>query len=201
MPKFNDLTGQCFGRLTVLSFAGIHKTRTAWNCVCQCGTEKVVLGRALRTGHTQSCGCLLRDSRVQIGNKTYFTNFKNSFKYNRKAPGLSCENKWLNKYKNSAKQRKILWSLSNDDFFNLVQQNCSYCGDGPNILVKPDSVRPDWVEKASIKVNGIDRVNNALGYVKENCVPCCSFCNYAKRDRSAEEFEMWLDRLVTYRKD
>ena len=60
MPKHNfiDLTGQEFGRLTVVSRAPNKGTKAAWNCVCSCGTAKIVRGRDLRNGHTQSCGCL-----------------------------------------------------------------------------------------------------------------------------------------------
>lgn len=40
--------------------------------------------------------------------------------------------------------------------------------------------------------NGVDRVDNALGYTPDNCVPCCSRCNYAKRAMPRGEFENWL---------
>lgn len=32
-----------------------------WLCKCDCGNERVVLGKCLRNGHTQSCGCLNRE--------------------------------------------------------------------------------------------------------------------------------------------
>ena len=32
-----------------------------WLCRCECGNERIVLGKCLRNGHTQSCGCLNRD--------------------------------------------------------------------------------------------------------------------------------------------
>jgi len=47
--------------------------------------------------------------------------------------------------------------------------------------------------KRSIYIyNGIDRVDNSLGYVKENCKSCCFRCNKIKRDMSLEEFEQFL---------
>lgn len=62
MPKFIDLTGQRFGRLTVLDRAGSSAARYArWRCGCDCGAEKVVDGRHLRSGGTKSCGCLQRE--------------------------------------------------------------------------------------------------------------------------------------------
>lgn len=55
-----DLTGQVFGRLTVLHRAqGVKKKgRAAWECRCECGNTKVVIGKDLRNGKTKSCGCL-----------------------------------------------------------------------------------------------------------------------------------------------
>lgn len=53
-----DITGQKFGRLTVLSRAGSTPGGIAlWNCKCDCGTEKVISGAHLRNGTTVSCGC------------------------------------------------------------------------------------------------------------------------------------------------
>jgi hypothetical protein len=54
-----DLTGQKFGRLTVLKRVSITGSRnSAWLCRCTCGNEHVVLYGSLRRGLTKSCGCL-----------------------------------------------------------------------------------------------------------------------------------------------
>lgn len=53
-----DMAGKKYGRLTVLSEAGRAGPVITYNCVCDCGAEKVVRGAKLRTGHTQSCGCI-----------------------------------------------------------------------------------------------------------------------------------------------
>lgn len=54
-----DLKGKRFGRLVVLEYAGEGKGRGAskWRCICDCGVEKVILGKSLRSGVTLSCGC------------------------------------------------------------------------------------------------------------------------------------------------
>lgn len=52
-----DLTGQRFGRLTVLAPAANVGDRTAWLCQCDCGKKTVVKTGHLRSGHTKSCGC------------------------------------------------------------------------------------------------------------------------------------------------
>jgi hypothetical protein len=37
-------------------------THALWECLCDCGTQKVIGSNALRTGYTQSCGCLKREA-------------------------------------------------------------------------------------------------------------------------------------------
>lgn len=53
-----DLTGQRFGKLTVLAPAENIGGRTAWLCRCDCGNETAVRTNRLRSGHTSSCGCM-----------------------------------------------------------------------------------------------------------------------------------------------
>ena len=57
-----DLTGQIFGKLTVIKEAEPHiqpngKKRTQWECLCSCGNTTIVKTENLRNGHTTSCGC------------------------------------------------------------------------------------------------------------------------------------------------
>lgn len=60
--------GNTYGRLLVLERVENNKRGDAqWKCKCECGTELVVTGVALRSGHTKSCGCLQRDKVQQIG--------------------------------------------------------------------------------------------------------------------------------------
>jgi 5-methylcytosine-specific restriction endonuclease McrA len=66
--------------------------------------------------------------------------------------------------------------ISKEEFNDLSARECHYCGKkGPN---------------------GIDRVDNNKGYLKENCVPCCKHCNYAKGNLSMEDFSDWKQRFV-----
>lgn len=57
---FKDMTGEVFGKLTVLDYAGSDGVQRAavWRCVCECGNEVEVRGTVLRKGHRKSCGCL-----------------------------------------------------------------------------------------------------------------------------------------------
>jgi hypothetical protein len=60
--QIKNITGQRFGRLTVLGYVGIIKKVSNWLCQCDCGTQTVAVFRNLRCGDTQSCGCLHRET-------------------------------------------------------------------------------------------------------------------------------------------
>lgn len=85
-----------------------------------------------------------------------------------------------NTYKENARKRGIDFSLAYDEFFPLTQMNCTYC----------DSVPTNKISRFNNEVTyqGIDRVDNSIGYTKSNSVPCCKFCNVAKNDSSVEDF-------------
>lgn len=57
-----DLTGQRFGRLTVIEYDHAEHDGAHWLCKCDCGNEKVVAGYLLRNGGAKSCGCLKSDA-------------------------------------------------------------------------------------------------------------------------------------------
>lgn len=56
------MTGQRFGRLSVIEFAGISHGKATWRCICDCGNEKIADGCHLRRGRTTSCGCYARET-------------------------------------------------------------------------------------------------------------------------------------------
>lgn len=69
MPKLlippeerTELIGKKFTKLTVTSFAYYNdKNRDFWNCICECGNEKIIRGASLKAGNTKSCGCLIKE--------------------------------------------------------------------------------------------------------------------------------------------
>lgn len=75
MGKSIDLTGQKFGRLTVVERSGHYvspnkkQTHSLWRCVCDCGNTTVVRAGTLKIGHTQSCGCLGKLQRLTSATK------------------------------------------------------------------------------------------------------------------------------------
>lgn len=71
--KFNDISGQRFGKLTAVEPAGRYKKTGAlmWKCVCDCGKEVIVRGACLRQGNTRSCGCLNQETRRKTAKITF----------------------------------------------------------------------------------------------------------------------------------
>lgn len=56
-PKFINITGKKFGRLTVIEFAGRQKTQLVWKCRCECGRECRKFGTQLKHRDRRDCGC------------------------------------------------------------------------------------------------------------------------------------------------
>lgn len=77
--------------------------------------------------------------------------------------------------KSSAAQRGLVFELSTEELFRLVCGECHYCGlQGPN---------------------GVDRVDNSLGYTPTNCVSACEQCNIAKNNYMYDLFVDWVERV------
>jgi len=74
-------------------------------------------------------------------------------------------------YKSCAEKKSTPFSLSEEEFNNLVKQDCHYCG----------------LNKANSE-SGVDRINSDLGYTMDNVVSCCTICNLMKNDLNKEVF-------------
>lgn len=65
--NLKDLTGQKFGRLTVVDYAGSVKGVAYWKCLCDCGVVRErIQSRHLCSGTTKSCGCLGREVLLKV---------------------------------------------------------------------------------------------------------------------------------------
>ena len=93
------------------------------------------------------------------------------------------------KYIDSAKQRLYDFKLSEDEFNEIIRYPCYICG----IMNKYNK------HNNIIHRNGIDRYDNTLGYIKDNCRSCCSMCNYLKRDSPYDKFMDKIKRIYEYR--
>ena len=82
-------------------------------------------------------------------------------------------------YRGSAKRRNLEFSLSLPVFVDIILSVCRYCGKEPSNIYKKKYKGTEYLR---LSYNGIDRIDNLVGYIEQNCVPCCRFCNCAKRD-------------------
>lgn len=58
---YQDFSNLQFGRLTVIKRTEKNGKKNYWLCKCECGSLTVVETSRLKSGHTQSCGCLHRE--------------------------------------------------------------------------------------------------------------------------------------------
>lgn len=173
--KIINLIGMRFGRLVVIEFKGIKKRRAYWKCKCDCGKEKIVSGNCLKTKSVQSCGCL-REEFSRRGLNV----------------GDSALNKLFGQYKRQAKNRNLSFEINKEEFIEITKKDCYYCGYKPNQIWHSPKLNGDYV------YNGIDRLDNSVGYAKNNIVPCCKICNQAKHTMGLEEFIEWIKRVNEY---
>lgn len=173
-PLAKDITGQKFGRLTVLSFAHSNANgRLYWNVRCECGTEKVMRGDGLKNGHAKSCGCLIQENRRKL----------------RVHPSVRIERAIFNQIRSGAKTRTLTFELDEAFVAMAVTADCTYCGTPPsNVMVHPPTARAYYY-------SGLDRVDSSRGYTEDNVVTCCAKCNVAKSDLELSEFLEWVARV------
>jgi DNA-binding transcriptional MerR regulator len=98
-------------------------------------------------------------------------------------------------YLKTAKKRSIKFELTFEEFVIITSKNCFYCGDVPKYDKKMQQ------EYTKYAYNGIDRTDNEIGYIVDNCVPCCKTCNSLKLDRTLDEFKKHIERIVIHRKN
>lgn len=88
----------------------------------------------------------------------------------------------------TAKDRQIIWKLSFDEYQILISRPCHYCS--------------YQLGEAVLKGCGLDRLDNQKGYILDNCVSCCAFCNFIKQDLlSADEMKKVAALLIGLRKN
>lgn len=83
----------------------------------------------------------------------------------------------LGKYKYDAADRGHEFALERHDFMRLIDEPCHYC----------------WTARG-----GIDRVDNTVGYLLPNCVPCCGICNSMKNASTKEDFIEQCAKIATF---
>jgi hypothetical protein len=179
---YKDRTGERYGSLVILSYAGTRDHSRVWLCRCDCGTVKEVPWKAIQQNHTRSCGC-----RKGL--------FLRPGGYNRLSTGEAAANALFGMYKKAAGERGYDWQLSKELFIKLTSGDCFYCGCKPFKVWNGNGKRNTH---GSYLYNGIDRVNNSIGYLPDNVVSCCWTCNVAKASMVQSEFYEWIERVFEF---
>src|SRR5258708_34984678 len=82
-------------------------------------------------------------------------------------------------YVRNASRRKHHFFLTSEEFKTLVAQPCFYCGEHE-------------------EPRGVDRWKNEVGYVFNNCRPCCGVCNKAKLKLDGPIFVEHFQRMADH---
>ena len=147
-PRFQDLTGRKFGRLTVVAFVGSPKRISFWACRCDCGEKVRVRGTDLKDGRTRSCGCL----QIQVVTEMHTVH------------GCSVGGKVTKEYE--------AWRGAKGRCFNKKDTHFEYYGGRgiemcerwrnsfPNFLFDMGQCPPNFT---------LDRIDNNKGYEPGNC--------------------------------
>jgi hypothetical protein len=86
----------------------------------------------------------------------------------------------------------VEFALTDAECDRLFEGHCVYCGAEPSNTKRKHNLNGDFVYQ------GIDRVDNNVGYMAGNCVPCCEQCNWAKRDMPVDAFLKWAKRVAKW---
>lgn len=148
-PK--DLKGIRFGKLIAIELTGRNKYNAPmWNCICDCGKDKVISRNKLVTNNTKSCGCYQRE--IQVVLKT--THGMNGTRFNGIYKGMKsrCEYEKGKAYPNyGGRGIHCLWKSFLEFKEDMYDSYNSH------------------VEEFGTKNTTIDRIDNYKGYFKENC--------------------------------
>lgn len=175
-----DLSGQNYGHLKIIKESFIDGNyRRYWECQCVCGTICVLRGDALINNTNVNCGCKTRE--LQSAKKIL-------------PNGTANISRVYRQYKKRGIESGKGFSLTREEFEFLIFSNCAYCDSPPSNCWKVESE----FSSVALFYNGIDRVDNLIGYHKENCVACCIICNVAKSDMSLENFFKWVAAIFDF---
>lgn len=169
--KDKTLIGKRFGKLVVSERLEPGQLKNGkgfarWRCVCDCGGEKITESQNLTKGKTTHCGCIKRISHL------------------RGEYGASTRKRVLDSYKRNAEKRNYDWDISDEKAFELFSGDCVFCNSPPATTTKRDRLYGEFT------YNGIDRINNNLGYIAENVQSCCKICNIGKGTVTPKE---WIE--------
>ena len=195
--KHKDLTGNKYGRITLLEFVGMRGTRAIYTASCDCGKllgprlVGPIIYRHLHGLEIRGCGSI---PKLRHGAKRKFAE---STKRNAFCHFVVAVKKQIEKGRECD-----AWTI--DSWYKMCSEPCIKCRktDIKNIA-KIGGCRDGYTEedinKYDLLLNGLDRADSKKGYTKENCRPCCWGCNKAKSNQTESEFYEMIIRIVKHR--
>lgn len=147
--------------------------------VCECGSTVIESISRVKSGHKSSCGCLANEYR-----KAFVESIKKPF-------GVAALNECYGAYQKSAKLRNYEFTLSIDNFLDIIVKPCIYCGDSLG------QVKRNRSNNGVFRYTGIDRYDNSGGYTIENSVPCCRICNRIKTDMEVDFMKNHIEKMIS----
>jgi hypothetical protein len=169
------LIGRKFGDLTVINRASElkHSKDNAcwWNCLCSCGDIITLRTTDLTSMGRVNCSISKHSDRTIPAKKSLYLH-----------------------YQREAKKRGLIFEITFDDFIKLTSQSCVYCNQPPTGVCTTNIEKEDRT-KGIYVYNGLDRIDNNIGYVLSNVIPCCKNCNLSKSNRTPYDFLYWVFKL------
>lgn len=148
-----DLTGQRFGRLTVLDVAERGGGGVRWRCLCDCGNETVGRTGHLRAGSKTSCGCAVAEM-ARFVSRTYG--------YKRRTHGIS-HSRLDNCYKNMLAR---CYNPKNKRYAEYGKRGISVCDEWRTNKL----LFIEWANTNGYAANlTLDRMDVNKGYSPDNC--------------------------------
>jgi hypothetical protein len=183
--------GKEFGRLTIISQVDTSKKPgqmgTRWRCKCKCGNEVEVFLKNLKNENTTSCGCFHSEqASIRI-------------KARKRKPEEIILRNMFGAYRDGAKKRGFEFTITLEQFMDIAVMPCHYCGiEKGHVYATGTSIRPN---RATFHGNGLDRFDNKIGYILENCVACCRMCNRMKFSFTEENFVSQCRRIAAHNQE
>ena len=173
---YKDLTGQRFGHLVVVGWAGQDKRgKSLWLTRCDCGQKKEIVGHALKSLKTKSCGCSQREyMKAALG----------------KHQGELTGAKWSAILFN-AQARNHVVSITQKQAADLFERQGHLCAlSGKRLIL--DAARKDITAS-------LDRIDSNKGYTLDNVQWIHKDINRMKNVSSEVDFLGWVSAIARYK--